>query len=466
MKEIHKFVLAGVLCGASCLFTYAQELYKNENAPVHERVADLLSRLTVEEKISLLRATSPGIPRLGIDKYYHGNEALHGVVRPGRFTVFPQAIGLAATWNPVLQQKVATVISDEARARWNELDQGRNQKEQFSDVLTFWSPTVNMARDPRWGRTPETYGEDPFLSGVMGTAFVKGLQGEDPRYLKIVSTPKHFVANNEEHNRFICNPQISEKQLREYYFPAFEMCVKKGKAASIMTAYNALNDVPCTLNAWLLQKVLRQDWGFRGYVVSDCGGPSLLVNAHKYVKTKETAATLSIKAGLDLECGDDVYDEYLLNAYKQYMVSDADIDSAACHVLAARMKLGMFDSKERNPYARISPSVIGSKDHQQVALDAARECIVLLKNQKNMLPLNVDKLKSIAVVGINAGTCEFGDYSGAPVIEPVSVLQGIKNRVGEKVKVVYAPWKSAADGLELIQGENFPEGLTAEYFNP
>ena len=465
MKEIHKFVLAGVLCGASCLFTYAQELYKNENAPVHERVADLLSRLTVEEKISLLRATSPGIPRLGIDKYYHGNEALHGVVRPGRFTVFPQAIGLAATWNPVLQQKVATVISDEARARWNELDQGRNQKEQFSDVLTFWSPTVNMARDPRWGRTPETYGEDPFLSGVMGTAFVKGLQGEDPRYLKIVSTPKHFVANNEEHNRFICNPQISEKQLREYYFPAFEMCVKKGKAASIMTAYNALNDVPCTLNAWLLQKVLRQDWGFRGYVVSDCGGPSLLVNAHKYVKTKETAATLSIKAGLDLECGDDVYDEYLLNAYKQYMVSDADIDSAACHVLAARMKLGMFDSKERNPYARISPSVIGSKDHQQVALDAARECIVLLKNQKNMLPLNVDKLKSIAVVGINAGTCEFGDYSGAPVIEPVSVLQGIKNRVGEKVKVVYAPWKSAADGLELIQGENFPEGLTAEYFN-
>ena len=464
MKEIHKFVLAGVLCGASCLFTYAQELYKNENAPVHERVADLLSRLTVEEKISLLRATSPGIPRLGIDKYYHGNEALHGVVRPGRFTVFPQAIGLAATWNPVLQQKVATVISDEARARWNELDQGRNQKEQFSDVLTFWSPTVNMARDPRWGRTPETYGEDPFLSGVMGTAFVKGLQGEDPRYLKIVSTPKHFVANNEEHNRFICNPQISEKQLREYYFPAFEMCVKKGKAASIMTAYNALNDVPCTLNAWLLQKVLRQDWGFRGYVVSDCGGPSLLVNAHKYVKTKETAATLSIKAGLDLECGDDVYDEYLLNAYKQYMVSDADIDSAACHVLAARMKLGMFDSKERNPYARISPSVIGSKDHQ-VALDAARECIVLLKNQKNMLPLNVDKLKSIAVVGINAGTCEFGDYSGAPVIEPVSVLQGIKNRVGEKVKVVYAPWKSAADGLELIQGENFPEGLTAEYFN-
>lgn len=243
------------------------------------------------------------------------------------------------------------------------------------------------------------------------------------------------------------------------------MCVKEGKAASIMTAYNALNNVPCTLNSWLLQKVLRRDWGFQGYVVSDCGGPSLLVNAHKYVKTKEAAATLSIKAGLDLECGDDVYDEYLLNAYKQYMASEADIDSAAYHVLTARMKLGLFDGVERNPYAKISPSVIGSKEHQTVALNAARECIVLLKNQKNMLPLNVKKLKSIAVVGINAGKCEFGDYSGAPVVEPVSILQGIKNRVGDKVKVVYAPWKSAVDGLELIQGENFPEGLRAEYFD-
>lgn len=183
------------------------------------------------------------------------------------------------------------------------------------------------------------------------------------------------------------------------------------------------------------------------------------------MKTKEAAATLSIKAGLDLECGDDVYDEYLLNAYKQYMASEADIDSAAYHVLTARMKLGLFDGVERNPYAKISPSVIGSKEHQTVALNAARECIVLLKNQKNMLPLNVKKLKSIAVVGINAGKCEFGDYSGAPVVEPVSILQGIKNRVGDKVKVVYAPWKSAVDGLELIQGENFPEGLRAEYFD-
>ena len=269
MKTLKKIVFTGLLALIACAgVAQAQELYKDEKAPMHKRIMDLLSRLTVEEKISLLRATSPGIPRLDIPKYYHGNEALHGVVRPGRFTVFPQAIGLAATWNPELQLQVATVISDEARARWNELDQGREQKSQFSDLLTFWSPTVNMARDPRWGRTPETYGEDPYLSGIMGTAFVKGLQGDDDRYLKIVSTPKHFAANNEEHNRFVCNPQISEKQLREYYLPAFEACVKDGKSASIMSAYNALNDVPCTLNAWLLTKVLRKDWGFKGYVVS------------------------------------------------------------------------------------------------------------------------------------------------------------------------------------------------------
>ena len=466
MNKIKKILSIGFMALVACAGTaQAQELYKDENAPMHDRIMDLLSRLTVEEKISLLRATSPGIPRLDIPKYYHGNEALHGVVRPGRFTVFPQAIGLAATWNPALQYQVATVISDEARARWNELDQGRNQKDQFSDVLTFWSPTVNMARDPRWGRTPETYGEDPYLSGVMGTAFVKGLQGNDSRYLKVVSTPKHFAANNEEHNRFECNPQISEKQLREYYLPAFEACIRDGKAASIMSAYNALNDVPCTANPWLLTKVLRHDWGFNGYVVSDCGGPALLLSGHKYVKTKEAAATLSIKAGLDLECGDDVYDEPLLNAYKQYMVSDADIDTAAYRVLRARMRLGLFDSEERNPYTKISPTVIGSAKHQEVALNAARECIVLLKNENRMLPLDVKKVKSIAVVGINAGKCEFGDYSGSPVIAPVSILQGIKNRVGDDVKVVYAPWKSAVDGMELIQGANFPEGLKAEYFD-
>ncbi len=462
----HKSFVVALLIATGCAGMCAHEpLYLDESAPIKARVDDLLGRMTVEEKISLLRATSPGIPRLGIPKY-HGNEALHGVVRPGRFTVFPQAIALASSWNPGLMQEISAAISDEARARWNELDQGRLQTEQFSDVLTFWSPTVNMARDPRWGRTPETYGEDPYLSGVMGTAFVKGLQGNDPRYLKVVSTPKHFATNNEEHNRFECNPQISEKQLREYYLPAFEACIKDGKAASIMSAYNAVNNVPCTSNPWLLTHVLRDDWGFDGYVVSDCGGPSLLLSGHKYVKTKEAAATLSIKAGLDLECGDDVYETPLLNAYKQYMVTDADIDSAASRVLTARMRLGLFDKNggKSNPYTKIPVSVIGSKKHQQIALRAAREGIVLLKNEKNALPINDKKIKSIAVVGINAGQCEFGDYSGAPLNEPVSILDGIRRRAGDKIKVSYAPWVSASDSMELIGAANFPEGLKVEYY--
>ena len=459
---VYAFLLA---IGISSVHSQEEMRYRNENLSIHERVTDLLSRLTVEEKISLLRATSPGIPRLEIPKYYHGNEALHGVVRPGRFTVFPQAIGLASMWNPDLHYSVATAISDEARARWNELEYGKLQTARFTDLLTFWSPTVNMSRDPRWGRTPETYGEDPYLTGVLGTAFVKGLQGDDSRYLKIVATPKHFAANNEEHNRFVCNPQISERQLREYYLPPFEMCIKDGKAASIMSAYNALNDVPCTANPWLLTKVLRHDWGFDGYVVSDCGGPSLLVSAMKYVKTKEAAATLSIKAGLDLECGDDVYMEPLLNAYKQYMVSDADIDTAAYRVLTARMRLGFFDAPTNNPYSQIPVSVIGSEKHKELALESARQSIVLLKNSKNTLPINTKKIKSIGVVGINAANSEFGDYSGTPANEPVSILQGIRNIVGNDVKITHASWKSAKDGLEIIQGDYFPEGLKAEYFS-
>ena len=210
----------------------------------------------------------------------------------------------------------------------------------------------------------------------MGVAFVKGLQGNDPRYLKVVSTPKHFAANNEEHNRFECNPQISERDLREYYLPAFERCIIDGKAQSIMTAYNAINDVPCTLNTWLLKKVLRTDWGFNGYVVSDCGAPSLLVTHHKYVKTSEAAATLALKAGLDLECGDNVYIEPLMNAYKQYMVSEAEIDTAAYRILRARMMLGLFDDPAKNPYNALSPSIVGCEKHKNMALEAARQSTI------------------------------------------------------------------------------------------
>lgn len=463
--------LLGCVFSFSALSLSAQaqtgaELFRNMDAPQHERILDLLSRLTVEEKVSLLVNDARGIPRLHIDKYNHGNEALHGVVRPGEFTVFPQAIGLAAMWNPQLLQKTSSAISDEARGRWKELEYGKKQIAGASDLLTFWSPTVNMARDPRWGRTPETYGEDPFLSGVLGSAFVKGLQGDHPRYLKVVSTPKHFAANNEEHNRASCNARISERDLREYYLPAFERCMIDGKAQSIMTAYNAVNGTPCTVNTYLIKKVLREDWGFNGYIVSDCSAPEWMITQHKYVKDLELAATLAIKAGLDLECGNRVYGEGLLNAYKQYMVSEADIDSAAYRVLRGRMLLGLFDDPSQNPYNRIEPSVIGCKEHQQLALETARQSMVLLKNEKNFLPLNLKKIKSIAVVGINAGHCEFGDYSGTPKNTPVSILDGIKQYADKAgVEVMYAPWFSPAAEFDMVTKNYFPHGLKVEYYS-
>ena len=291
------------------------------------------------------------------------------------------------------------------------------------------------------------------------------MQGDHPRYLKSVSTPKHFAANNEEHNRFYCDAAITETDMREYYLPAFEKCIREGKAESIMTAYNAINGVPCTANNWLLNKVLKQDWGFNGYIVSDCGAPGLLMTDHRYVKTPEAAAMIAIKAGLNLECGDYVFGAPLLNAYKQYMVSTAEIDSAAYHVLRARMRLGMFDDPEKNPYNHLSPEIVGCEKHKELALEAARQSIVLLKNQKNTLPLNAKKIKSIAVVGINAANCEFGDYSGTPVNAPVSVLDGIRNRVGNEIKVVHAPWVSSEEGYQLISPINLPNGLKAEYYD-
>jgi beta-glucosidase len=447
---------------------YAQQIpdFRNESLVESVRINDLLKRLTVEEKVGMLIASAESIPRLEIEKYYHGNEALHGVVRPGNFTVFPQAIGLASSWDAPLMHQVATAISDEARARWNQLDGGKKQLLKFNDLLTFWSPVVNMARDPRWGRTQECYGEDPFLSGVLGVQFVKGLQGNHPRYLKTVATPKHFAVYNQETNRFANNAIVPIRMLREYYLPAFEACVVEGKAASIMTSYNAVNGIPTGANKFLIDEILRKEWGFQGYVVSDCGGPNHLVDAHHYVNSKKAAAVASIKAGLDLECGDDIYRQPLLDAVRSGEVSMGEIDTAVYRVLRARMQLGLFDDPANNPYNKISPETIGYKSHQALALQAARESIVLLKNENHFLPLIQQNIKSIAVLGINANNTEFGSYSGNPAGTAVSVLQGIKNKVGDKVQITHVPWK-AVNGLEayeLIGKGFFPGGLKAEYF--
>ena len=445
--------------------------FRNKDLPLEERVNDLINRLSIEEKVGFLWELSPAIERLNIDKYYHGNEALHGVVRPGKFTVFPQAIAFGATFNPGLIHEVATAISDEARGRWNELDYGKEQTRYHSDLLTFWSPTVNMARDPRWGRTAETYGEDPYLTSKIGVSFVKGLQGDDPDYLKVISTPKHFIANNVEENRFGANSIISERALREYYLPAFKACIVEGKATGIMSAYNALNYVPSNANRWLLKDVLRKEWGFDGYVVSDCGGPCHLEVSHKFLPTREDAAAASIRSGMDLECngGCFIIRDYLKKALELGKITEEEIDYALSNVLKIRFKLGLFDPVEANPYHRIDPAIVGSEAHKQLALEVARQSIVLLKNDRDILPINSKKAKSIAIIGHNADETIFGDYSGVPFNEPVSPYRGIKNLLNGKVKLDFTDTRIRMHDLTMVParslqtqaGEN---GLMGVYF--
>ena len=432
----------------------------------------MVERLTTDEKIGMLWESAAPVPRLGIDKYYYGNEGLHGVMRPGKFTVFPQAIGLAATWDADLVFQVASAISDEARGRWNELDKGKKQYALYSDLLTLWSPTINMARDPRWGRTAETYGEDPYLTSRFAVAFIKGLQGNNPAYIKVVACPKHLAANNEEDNRLAANAVISEKALQEYYLPAFKSSVIEGKVQSIMSAYNKVNWVPSTASRWLLTDVLRKDWGFDGYVVSDCGAACNIYRKHHFTASYEEAAAAAIKAGMDMECsgGCTLLKDYLRLAWEKKLVTDDEINTAVKNILRVRFRLGLFDPAGMNPYDTISPAVIGSKAHQQLALKAAEESIILLKNENKILPLHVKQLHSVAIIGHNAATNEFGGYSGEPENTPVSVLEGIKQLAGSDVNILYVPTKLNQFNLEMIpsdvlQTDNGGKGLSAEYFN-
>jgi len=451
--------------------------FRNPALPEQERVADLVARLTLKEKIGLMFFIAPGIPRLGIEPYDHGNEALHGVVRPGTSTVFPQAIALAATWNPPLIRRMADAISDEARAKHHggAVPEGH----PVSGLLTFWSPVVNMVRDPRWGRTQETYGEDPHLTAKLGVAFVRGLQGSHPRYLKAVATPKHFAGNNEEHNRFGCPVRADDRYWHEFELAGFRACIMEGRAQSIMSAYNAINGVPCSGNRWLLTDVLRGMWGFNGYVVSDCGAISNMVDKHHYVKTPEEAAAAAIHAGLDLEGGwfckyPELFPKYLARAYRQGLVSLAAIDRSVSRVLTARVRLGMFDPPELVPFAGIKPSVVGCAKHRNLAREIARQSLVLLKNERigaaPLLPLNAARIRKIAVVGPNAALCQFGGYSGKPVHPAVSPLAGIRARLGATAEIVHVPWLSESitmlpsDRLSPPAGCRETSGLLGQYF--
>jgi beta-glucosidase len=443
------------------------ERYQDGSLDFKERINDLLGRLTLRVKLSLLIETSPPNERLGIPKYDHGNEALHGVVRPGRFTVFPQAIALGATFDEDLVFEIASAISDEARARYH-AGRGDIPAEEYdarySGLLTFWSPDMNLARDPRWGRTGETYGEDPYLAGRLGVAFVQGMQGDDPQYLKTVSTPKHYTANNEEHNRFSCNAAISDKSLREYYLAPFRDTVVAGGCAAVMAAYNAINGTPCHASYQLLTAILRDEWGFNGYVVSDCSAIARMWDAHKIYERPEAAAAAAMNAGVDLECGgyspyEHFYTTFLEEQVAAGAVAPERIDEACRRVLAARFRLGQFDPPEAVPWSKIPATVIGCDKHRALAYQAACASIVLLKNN-GILPLRQDR--TVAVFGNNAAVCQFGDYSGKPVHPPVSPLDGIRAVVGKGC--VHVAWNSPVreNGFTVVASD-FIDTLTGEY---
>ncbi|MCX7681300.1 MAG: glycoside hydrolase family 3 C-terminal domain-containing protein [Anaerolineae bacterium] len=422
-------------------------IYRDPTYTIEERVNDLVSRMTLEEKVSQMVHDAPAIERLDIPEYNWWNECLHGVARAGIATVFPQAIGLAATWNTELMYRVATAISDEARAIYHEA-QRRGVRRQYLG-LTFWSPNINIFRDPRWGRGQETYGECPYLTSRMGVAFVKGLQGDDPRYLKLVSTPKHYaVHSGPEPDRHHFNAVVDERDLRETYLPHFEACVREGKAFSIMGAYNRTNGEPCCASPTLLEKILRQEWGFEGYVVSDCGAIDDIYLHHKVVDTPAEAAALAVKAGCDLNCGTTY--PALLDAVKLGLIDEATIDRSVRRLFTARFRLGMFDPPEQVSYAHIPYEVVDSPAHRELALQAARESIVLLKNEGNLLPLSKD-IASIAVIGPVADDLQvlLGNYNGTPA-QAVTPLEGIRRKLKPGARVYYAHGCDVAKGVPTL----------------
>jgi beta-glucosidase len=443
--------------------------YLNPNLSVEERVDDLVSRMTLEEKVSQMVNNAKAIPRLQIPEYNWWNECLHGLARTGSATVFPQAIGLAATWDTDLMLRIADVISTEARAKYNDFVR-KGERDLFKG-LTFWSPNINIFRDPRWGRGQETYGEDPYLTSRMGVAFVKGLQGDDPKYLKVIATPKHFaVHSGPEPERHTFNAVIDDRDLYETYLPAFEACVKEAGAYSIMCAYNRYMGEACCGSNRLLREILRDDWGFKGYVVSDCGAIDDIFDRHKIVKTAPEAAAFAVTSGTDLNCGT-TYDSALIDAVKHGLLSEKEIDVSVKRLFTARFKLGMFDPPELVQYARIPIEENDSKEHRELALRAAEESIVLLKNADSTLPLRKD-LKRVAVIGPTADSyfMLLGNYNGTPS-GYVTPRQGIRNKIGRNTEVVYEPGCDLIEkgavmyyaSSEMLSVDGHP-GLRAEYF--
>jgi beta-glucosidase len=406
--------------------------FQDKSLSIDQRVKDLSNRLSLVEKINEMTYTAPGVPRLGIPEYNWWNEALHGVGRSGRATVFPQTIGLAATFNQDLVLEEATVISDEARAMFNVATK-KNYRMQYGG-LTFWSPNINIFRDPRWGRGQETYGEDPILTATMGVAFVKGLQGNDPNYLKVAACAKHYaVHSGPEKTRHEFNAEASMKDLWETYLPAFKALVDNN-VESVMCAYNRFKDEVCCGNSYLLQDVLRGQWNFKGHVVSDCWAISDFYTGHKVVKTPAEAAALAIRRGVNLECGNSF--PYLVEAVKKELITEKEIDSSFSILEKTKFKLGLFDPAGSTVYDTLGESSINNQAHRTLARKVAQQSIVLLKNN-GVLPLKND-LKKYFVTGPNAASMDalMGNYYGVND-KYVTVLEGLTAAIKDGSQLQY-----------------------------
>jgi beta-glucosidase len=453
--------------------TSSTPIYLDPSQPIDLRVDDLIAKMTLEEKASQLVNQARAIPRLQVPAYDWWSEALHGVANAGTATVFPEPVGLAATFDVPLIHNLAIVVGIEARAKHSQAV--RAGRRDIMEGLDFWSPNINIFRDPRWGRGQETYGEDPFLTGRMGVAFVTGLQGDDPKYYRVISTPKHFaVHSGPEPSRHNMNVQVSKHDMEDTYLPAFRAAVTEGKAESVMCAYNRVNDQPACANNFLLQDQLRAAWKFNGYVVSDCDAIVDVFHGHQFVKSLAAAAAVSLKAGMDNECADfftkaSDNSDYLkyIDAVHQGLLTEKDLDVSLERLFTARMKLGMFDPPESVPYAQIPESEIDSAPHRELALQAARESMVLLKND-GVLPLKTD-IRKIAVVGPLAESVLVlhGNYAGT-ASHATTALDGIRKQF-PSAQISYEPGtnflqKEQTIPTSVLSTRDGKPGLKGEYY--
>lgn len=446
--------------------------FYDETLSNERRADDLIKRMTLEEKVSQLNYQAAAIDRLGIPAYNWWNECLHGVGRAGLATVFPQAIGLGATWDRDLMNQAGTVISDEARAKHEEFL--RHDQRRIYYGLTFWTPNINIFRDPHWGRGQETYGEDPFLTGTLAVSFIRGLQGDDPKYLKLVATSKHFaVHSGPEPERHSIDVNVAETDLRETYLPAFEMTVKEAGVASVMCAYNSVRGEACCGSNLLLKRILRDEWNFQGYVVSDCWALTDFYRegGHHVSKNAVEAAALSYKNGTDLNCG--ITSPNLIPAVKQGLISEDVVDQSVRRLFLARLRLGMFDEPDHVKYAQIPYGVVRDSQNQEIALKASRESLVLLKNN-GILPLK-KSIKKLAVIGPLADDYQnlLGNYHGTSdhLITPLKGIRDLTAAGG--TRVTYSPGCTLADGVPLLTpipasalkpADGQGHGLTASYY--